>query len=68
MHDYEVTFILNPNLGEDEVTANTERVKALCAARLLHCVPEQLLPARCRVSAVEGGHHATLSTRAGRRV
>jgi ribosomal protein S6 len=22
VHDYEVTFILNPTLGEDEVTAN----------------------------------------------
>ena len=31
MHDYEVTFILNPNLGEDEVTANSERIKALIA-------------------------------------
>jgi small subunit ribosomal protein S6 len=31
VHDYEVTFILNPNLGEDEVTANSERINALIA-------------------------------------
>jgi small subunit ribosomal protein S6 len=31
VHDYEVTFILNPTLGEDEVTANTERITALIA-------------------------------------
>lgn len=29
MHDYEVTFILNPNLGEDEVSTHTERVSSL---------------------------------------
>ena len=29
MHDYEVTFILNPNLADDEVTTNTERVSTL---------------------------------------
>lgn len=29
MHDYEVTFILNPNLADDEVTSNTERVSTL---------------------------------------
>ncbi len=29
MHDYEVTFILNPNLSDEEVTANTERVATL---------------------------------------
>lgn len=29
MHDYEVTFILNPNLGDDEVATNTERVNTL---------------------------------------
>ena len=28
-HDYEVTFILNPNLSDDEVTANTERISGL---------------------------------------
>lgn len=29
MHEYEVTFILNPNLNDDEVTANTERINSL---------------------------------------
>lgn len=29
MHDYEITFILNPNLADDEVTANTERITTL---------------------------------------
>ena len=31
MHEYEITFILNPNLNDDEVTANTERVSSLIA-------------------------------------
>ncbi len=29
MHDYEVTFILNPNLADDEVTAQSERISTL---------------------------------------
>ena len=29
MHDYEVTFILNPNLADEEVTVTNERVSAL---------------------------------------
>lgn len=29
MHDYEITFILNPNLADDEATANTERISTL---------------------------------------
>jgi len=29
VHEYEVTFILNPNLGDDEVTAMTERINGL---------------------------------------
>lgn len=32
MHDYEITFILNPNLADDEVTANTERVNTLISS------------------------------------
>lgn len=29
MHDYEVTFILNPNLSDEEVTATADRVSGL---------------------------------------
>lgn len=31
VHDYEVTFILNPALPDEELTAQTERVSALIA-------------------------------------
>jgi len=29
VHDYEVTYILNPNLGDEDVTATTTRVSSL---------------------------------------
>jgi len=29
VHDYEVTFILNPTLGDEDVTATTDRVTVL---------------------------------------
>lgn len=29
MHDYEVTFVLNPNLNDDEVATTTDRVNTL---------------------------------------
>ncbi len=29
MHDYEVTFILNPNLADEDVTTTTDRVSTL---------------------------------------
>lgn len=32
MHDYEVTFILTPNLADDELSTQTERVSSLITA------------------------------------